>query len=473
MTAIWDDFPPKLKDILTSLKREGGQPFLVGGSVRDYIMGITPKDYDVEVFNMEPDRLEKVLQFHGDVNTVGRSFGVMLLSTDAFDVEVSIPRRENKEGQGHKGFIAEPDPTMTIEDAASRRDFTINAIMMNPFTGELLDPFEGTVDLMLGVLRPVSEKFKEDPLRVLRGMQFAGRLNMRPTDGTVLYSNQVLNEYSDLSKERIWGEWEKWALKSAKPSKGIEFLADTHWLAVHYPEIHALKHTLQDPSWHPEGNAFKHVMFCLDHVPYIVKREVLTEEERLVLMFAVLCHDLGKPSTTIVSERSGRIIAPKHDVVGADMAGDFLKGIGAPKWVIEQVVPLVREHMILRNPPNARVVRRLAQRIEPASIRMLAFVIESDESGRPPHPAGRSPQVAELLELAREYRVEMAKPDPLLMGRDLIDLGLKPGPEFGTILKAAYEAQLDGRIETLEEAIDWVIVYYPQIIADHERRQND
>lgn len=471
MTKMLTVIPRQLLNIMHALRDQGGKPYVVGGAVRDYLMGKEPKDFDVEVYGLSADGIIRTLEgFSGTVHAVGKSFGVILFKGDTYEVEFSLPRRENKEGQGHKGFMVEVDPTMTVEEAASRRDFTINSIMIDPFTGELIDTYQGLVDLIAGILRPVSEKFVEDPLRVLRAMQFAGRFNMHVSEELVAYSRSLVMEYEALSKERIWWEWKKWALKSTVPSAGLTALDRTTWLMYHYPELNLLKHTLQDPIWHPEGDAFAHTKHCLDYVAIIAERTDFSEEERLVLMFAVLLHDVGKPLTTQVSEATHRIIAPGHDKVGGPIAQEFLEGIGAPNWLIEQVVPLVQEHMIRRNDLTHRSVRRLSMRLDPASIRILALVIEADMCGRPPRDITDEDiaTLTDLLKIAQEVEVLDAQPKPILMGRHLIEhFNMKPGPVFGEWLDEAFEAQLEGDFEDIEGALTWFENYLSQKRAEH------
>jgi tRNA nucleotidyltransferase (CCA-adding enzyme) len=462
MADVMDTFPRKLISILETLRDRGATPYLVGGSVRDYFMGNDPKDFDFEVFGrITMMEIKEVLRQFGSVNDVGASFGVLLFHDDNFEAEFAVPRRENKVGKGHKDFDVQVDPTMTVEEAASRRDFTINSIMIEPFTGEVIDSFDGMNDLVLGVLNPVSDKFREDPLRVLRGMQFAGRFDLSVTDSFVFQANEVFPEYRTLPNERIWEEWKKWALRSIKPSRGIEVLENTNWLTA-YKDLYPLKYILQDPLWHPEGTVLEHTKHALDHAR-ILRDDLETEEDKLTLMFAVLLHDVGKISTTTFSSIeahdsliSFRIIAPRHAEVGSELAEEFLWEIGAPGWLVGRVGPLVREHMIRTHDITARSVRRLSRRIEPASIRMLAKVMECDSSGRPPLPAGPDDNVETLLRLAEEVRVEDSKPEPILMGRHLIEyFNMEPSPMFGDILDDAYEYQLDGEFETLEEALEW------------------
>ena len=244
----------ELREILEKIQLAGGQGLVVGGSVRDYLIdpNIEPKDLDVEVYRLSVDQLVELLQGYGKVDQVGKSFGVIKLTTKQTDYDFSLPRTENKEGKGHTGFMVEVDPNISPKQAARRRDFTINSIAYDPLTGEFIDHFGGEVDLRFGYLIATSKAFSEDPLRVLRGMQFAGRFNLIAVSSTLDLCKSLLSEYKDLSKDRVWGEWYKWATKSVKPSKGLNFLDQCGWLTL-YPELEALKGVEQDSEFHPEG----------------------------------------------------------------------------------------------------------------------------------------------------------------------------------------------------------------------------
>jgi tRNA nucleotidyltransferase (CCA-adding enzyme) len=309
-----------MKKILEAIAAAGGRPLQIGGSVRDQVLGHVAKDFDIEVYNLSADALIAVLQQFGKVDTVGKSFGVIKLRNNGNDYDFSLPRRENKSGVGHKGFIVNCDPSMTVAEACARRDFTINAICFDPLKGEYIDPLNGEADLGLRRLHPCSDHFKEDPLRVLRGMQFAGRFRLLPSPMCIVMCEEVKEEYKTLAAERIWGEWEKWAEKSIIPSYGLKFLYITGWID-HYPELVALLDCEQEEAWHPEGTVFQHSCHVVDEMANICEREKIVGEDRVVLMFAALCHDLGKPATTEVMD--GRIKSHGHCEVGVPVAEKF------------------------------------------------------------------------------------------------------------------------------------------------------
>ena len=443
----------RAKDVARRLRDAGAtQCLLVGGFVRDHLLGIESKDIDIEVYGLGYDRIIEILGAHFNVDVVGRSFGVLKVG---HDIDVSIPRRESKIGVGHKGFDIQPDANMTPEQAAARRDFTVNAIAMT-FDGEVVDPFDGRGDLERRILRATSSAFTEDPLRVLRGMQFAGRFGFEMDETTIRLCRGMIDEFPQLSTERIWEEWHKWATKSATPSAGLLLLEQTGWID-HFSILGRMRSTPQDPTWHPEGDVLIHTAHVCDAAALVAIRDQLPDRQRAVLMFAALCHDFGKPSTTSRND-DDRWTAPQHATVGVSLAEEFLTHIGAPGWLLAEVLPLVAEHMAhVGHPrdaaPSARVIRKLATRLAPATVRQWAAICEADASGRPPLPK-RNP-VTLWVNVAEELAVNDEQPQPILMGRHLMGLGMQPGPEMGSVLKQAFAAQLDGEFDSVDGAMDW------------------
>ena len=422
---------------------------IVGGFVRDSLLGIENKDVDIEVYGLSLDAISDALQAAGfRVDAVGKAFGVLKINNE---IDVSVPRKENKVGVGHRGFDVMSDPDMSVEEAASRRDFTINAMAMRA-DGTIIDPFNGSFDLETRMLAPTSDAFTEDPLRVLRGMQFAARFELRLSPRFIHMSRGMLDSFDELPKERLWEEWKKWALKGVNPARGLDVLVQTHWL-VHFPELDALRNVPQDPEWHPEGDVFVHTQHVVNAAAVVANREQLGEHDRLVLMFAALAHDFGKPEVT--AKQDGRWRSKGHCEAGVKHAERFLGRIGAPLAIIAEVLPLVSEHLVHAGiaDPSPKAVRRLANRIAPASIEALARVVEADHSGRPPLPKGNPLQV--WVDKAHALNVFSDKPKPVLMGRHLMDLGVKPGKPMGVLLNRAFEAQLDGVFDNLEDAQQW------------------
>ncbi|NOK61966.1 MAG: tRNA nucleotidyltransferase [Chloroflexi bacterium AL-W] len=444
----------RLQPILTAIEHAGGHALIVGGAVRDYLFGHDLQDVDIEVYGLSAEQITRVLSDFGRVYAVGRSFGVLKFRfADGEELDFAMPRRENKTGAGHRGFMVEPDPHMTPREAAMRRDFTWNAMALT-LSGELLDFFYGAEDLQAGVIRHVSDAFAEDPLRVLRAMQFAARFDMHLAPETAILCRSLRSEAATLSIERIWGEWHKWALKGQRPSAGLRVLYETGWIAV-FPELQALVGCLQNAKYHPEGDVWIHTQFVCDAAAQIAIRENLGEQERMVLLFSALCHDLGKPCTT-GPDAEGRMRSPGHAKAGVPLVQSFLQRIGAPKQIIAQVERLVHRHMAhLRLQITEAAVRRLAVQLKPATIRMWAHVLEADYSGRPPFPPGKPG--TPVVEMAEQLGVVDGPPKPLLLGRHLLEAGVATGPGIGALLDQAYEAQIDGNILTTDEALIWVL----------------
>jgi tRNA nucleotidyltransferase (CCA-adding enzyme) len=450
--------PPELENILLQTP-ELSRAYLVGGAVRDALMA-TPhgRDFDIEVFGVDYEQLAQALSRWGRTDFVGRSFGVVKLTTGSdCQYDFTIPRQDSKVAPGHKGFEVEFDPAITPKEAASRRDFTINAIMYDPRAREVLDFFGGTADLRNRVLRHTSAAFGEDPLRVLRGMQFAGRFNLTAAPETIEICRGMKSGYAELAVERVREEWFKWAQSSAMPSAGLRFLAESGWVD-HFPEIKSMIGVPQEPEWHPEGDVFIHTCHCCDALARLEQWQAEDPQSRIVHMLAMLAHDFGKPATTHRAEKDGRIriVSPGHEEAGADLAAVFLERMRAPQAVQARVLPLVRNHLFHFQSMTDRAVRRLARRLEPENIQGLCLIMTADSMGRPPRPAVEPEFVRQLLAKAHELQVRQKPPEPILMGRHLIEFGLQPGEMFGAILHKAYEAQLEGAFFDLPHALQWL-----------------
>ena len=451
------NLPRELASLLSEVPALS-RAYLVGGCVRDALLDIVHQDLDLEVYGVGYETLARGLRKHGRVDLVGKSFGVIKFSSrSGSQWDFSLPRRDSKKSTGHTGFQVEFDPDINPREAASRRDFTINALMFDPRTGEYLDFFGGREDLKKHMLRHTSPAFVEDPLRVLRGMQFAARFDLTPAPETLELCRSIAGTFSELAVERVGMEWFKWAATSRRPSAGLQFLKATGWLK-HFTEIAALDGTPQDPDWHPEGDVFTHTCHCCDALVGLPEWQTAEVGTRQVLMFAVLAHDFAKPQTTHQAERDGRmrIVSPGHEEQGGPLAESFLTRIGAPNEIKERVPPLVKHHLAHLQMASDRSVRRLANALKPATIEELCVVMIADQFGRPPKPRVEHAGVAGLRVRAEALRLRDAAPKPLLQGRHLIACGMKPGAEFGTLLSEAFEAQLEGTFTNLEGALKWL-----------------
>ncbi|HEY0947243.1 MAG TPA: HD domain-containing protein [Opitutaceae bacterium] len=454
--------PEELRAVLEALRRVG-RPRLVGGCVRDWLLGLESKDYDIEVAGVDFDTLHRALAPFGATDIVGRSFGVIKLRLNGTEYDFSLPRRESKTGAGHRGFAVAPDPALSDAEAAARRDFTINAIAWDPFADALIDPHGGERDLQARVLRHASDAFVEDPLRVLRAFQLAARFDLALAPETAALCRSIADSYQELPVERVWGEWDKWATKATKPSQGLNVLEQTGWL-VHFPEIAAMRGCPQEPEWHPEGDVFAHTQYCLDALTALDAWRNAPPAKRRLLSLAVLAHDFGKPPTTRTLERRGvlRVTSHGHEAAGAPLAESFLRRIGAPLELTPLVVPLVVNHLAHhhhgRNDQFTDTqVRRLARRLAPTTIDDLCTVMIADSRGRPPlHSPATLALIERLRNKAHSLALQHQPPEPILKGRHLIAFGMKPGPHFKPLLEAAFEAQLDGAFRDEASAQRWL-----------------
>ena len=453
--------PPFLDQIVRELHAAGYRPVVVGGAVRDALLGNHPKDFDIEVYGVAYDQLAGILARHGRVDLVGKSFGVVKLNGE-FDF--SVPRRDSKFGLHHRDFQTTFDNDISPREAASRRDFTINAMAYDPLGEELLDFFGGAADLKNRVLRATSRAFAEDPLRVLRGMQFACRFDLTLDPETAAMCQSIVGHFDTIARERVADEFMKWAVKSARPGGIAEYLKASGW-EVHFPEIARLAGVQQDPHWHPEGDVGTHTMLVVDAAARIAVREKLEGDDRAVLVFAALSHDFAKATTTMLRERDGKLrwTSWGHEADGGPMARAFLERSGIKSAITDRVVPMVENHLAsssIGREATPRAVRRLAMRLSPATITDLLRLIEADHSGRPPLPVGLPEGADRIRAMAEAEAVHHGPQPPLILGRHVLPyFEGRPGKHIGEVTATAYEAQADGAFSNEEEALQWLVVY--------------
>lgn len=431
--------------ICRAIQDAGGRALLVGGAVRDLLLSKEVKDFDIEVFGVEAEKLEDILRPFGKVMTVGKSFGVLKVSINrTIDIDVSLPRRDSKKGSRHADFSVATDPFMAISEAARRRDFTINAILADPLTGKIVDPFHGVDDLQSKTLRVVDEEtFVDDPLRVLRAMQFVGRFELVVDEHSRSLMTSMADSLKHLSKERVYEEWRKLLLKSEHPSLGLQAGMDLGVFEKLHPEFAPLITTTQDPEKHPEGNVWEHTKLAVDEMSYVARREKLVEQEMWPLMLAALCHDLGKAETT--TEKNGRTTAHGHEVFSTGLAKVFLDSISVDKNTEAKVLALVRQHMrplylhqekLQASEIKDSVFRRLAKDAAPSNIRELALLSEADQ--RASFEVNQD-QIRELsnwlVERAEQLGVDRQVAPELMTGKDFLDMGFTPGPEIGKLIQ--------------------------------------
>jgi tRNA nucleotidyltransferase (CCA-adding enzyme) len=442
------DSLPLARAIAEAVRAAGGRAVIVGGFVRDRLLGRAAKDLDIEVFGIPADRLPDMLASFGRVQAVGQSFPVFKVGT----IDVSLPRRESKTGRGHKGFTVHGDPMLSFEEAARRRDFTINAIGWDPLTDEYLDPFDGRGDLEVRRLRVVDPRtFGDDSLRVLRAVQLAARFSLSVDAETrALFRTIPLD---DLPAERIWGELEKLLLQARQPSLGFSLALDVGVVDALLPELRPLVGCQQEPEWHPEGDVWVHTLLVIDGARSGI--DSLSRADQVTIMLGAVCHDLGKPPTTAVID--GRIRSLGHEEAGVPIATSILDRLNLHAIdgvdVRRDILGIVAHHL----KPGAwykagdvgdGAFRRLAQKV---NLELLAHVARADCMGR-----GEGFDCSAMdwfRDRARRLGVEHQPPSPMLLGRHLMELGVKPGPEMGRLLKQVYERQLDGGVTSLEEGI--------------------
>lgn len=465
--------------VMNSIRTAGGVPYETGGSVRDKHvkwfmldseLGIPheflePSDYDIEVFDLDlPAIAQAVKPFAKGEPTIDEDYRTVKIQTKhGMKFDFNMPRTERKVGPGHRGFRTDQIETHDLKTASVRRDFTVNAIMMDPNTGDVFDFHGGRNDLKRRVLRHVSPAFVEDALRPIRALQFAGRYDMIMHPETVAMCRSMHSMFSELPVERIREEWLKWAHKSVRPSAGLWVLHQTGWLQ-HFPELFNLQGIEQNPKWHPEGDVWMHTLQVVDAAANIATREELSKDERIILVLAALVHDLGKMDTTTLDENRRNWVSPGHAEDPGGRIDSFFERINLPNKYRIPATALAKKHMAPTSYSEGiskRAVRRLSLHLSEndATLPMLALLVEADCSGRPPDPPCVPEQVVEMLELAREMQIDTKGPEPILLGRHLITRGLKPGIQFGAILDAAFQAQLDGAFEDLDGALKWLDDY--------------
>ena len=438
-------------DVARAARAEGGRALIVGGYVRDRLLGaesIDPDNLDLEVYGLAADRLRVLLDRFGRVDTVGASFTVYKLGR----LDVSLPRTESKTGKGHRGFTVTGDPSLPIEQAARRRDFTVNAIAWDPLDDEYIDLHRGRDDLERRCLRMVDpETFGEDSLRVLRAVQFAARLEFDVDPATKARCREI--PLDDLPAERIWGEMEKLLLLARRPSIGFRLAREIGVVERLFPEMHALVGCPQEREWHPEGDVWVHTLLVIDQAR--TRIDDLPRPQQLVIMLGAVCHDFGKPATTAFLD--GRIRSRDHEAEGVAPATAFLDRLNVHSFdgydVRHQVLGLVAHHLkpgmwrTAKDGVGDGAFRRLARKVD---LELLARLAKSDCLGR----TGEFDCSAMdwFLERARALGVQHGPPPPILQGRHLLELGVRPGPEMGRLLKQVYERQLEGEITTVDQA---------------------
>jgi len=424
VTLAGETFEPDLPGRLLSIAREirdaGGRAFLVGGWVRDALLGRNCRDYDVEVYDLVQDELIPILKKYGRTNLVGKAFGVIHLAMKGLSLDFSFPRTESKVGYGHRGFVVHTDEKLSFKEAALRRDFTINAMGMELPELTLCDPYGGIDDLKKGLLRHVGPAFVEDSLRILRGVQFASRFALTLAPETVELCKTL--SLADLSIERLFEEFKKWLLKPGKPSLGLRAFLDIR-LNEFFPEVSPLRE-----SWDDLGEMLDNMESLRRSL--IAEGDALSDAQAMEFAFAsFLC---GSPETSL----------------------QFLERITNESHLVKNVPLLLKSYSELdfAIADDAAQLRRLAVKL--GGLKLLCLLVKA--TPRKYYAAANAEEFPEKLwQAAAALDLLNAAPQPYLMGKMLMEMGMKPGKLMGELIKQSFELQLDGKIKNAEEAIAW------------------
>ena len=444
----YNDETELARAIAKVMDSHGGVCYYVGGFVRDSLMGSESKDIDMEVHGVSPDMLTDILSRFGEVISMGANFGIYNIK--GYSLDIAMPRKETARGTGHRDFDVFVDPFIGTEKAAERRDFTINALMQNVLTGEIIDHFAGKADLEKGIIRHVNDSsFAEDPLRVLRAAQFAARFDFVVVEETVAICSKM--DLTALSKERIETELEKALLKADKPSVFFEYLRKMNQLDYWFKELKDIIGVQQNPQFHAEGDVWTHTMMVLDEAAKYRDKA----ENPKGFMLAALCHDYGKAICTEVVD--GRIRSIGHETKGLPLVETFLNRITSETKLINYVLNLCALHM----KPNAlagmnagvkSTNKMFDQAQDPTA---LVYMAMADNYGRI-MANGIIPNEDLLFERLEIFNTIMAK--PYVQGRDLIEAGIESSEKFSEYLEYAHKLRLAGvgKDESLKQTLAYI-----------------
>ena len=421
----------------------GGRALLVGGCVRDGLLDIPCYDIDCEIHGIAPDMLRRMLGEFGEIDETGNAYGIYTIK--GMGLDIALPRREKRTGPGHKDFAVTVDPDLSPEEAAARRDFTVNAIMRDALTGEYVDPYGGMEDLKKGILRAVpGGQFEEDPLRVLRGAQFAARFHLTPDEETIEKMRRM--PVRNLSAARVWAETKKALEMADTPDVFFRILERTGALEPFFAELAALRKAPQNPVYHPEGDAFEHTMMVLNAAAQIRERM----QNPLAFMLAALCHDLGKAVSTRRNDK-GAWASVGHEHTGVPLCEKMFSRLGVSKSVIAYVQNMCALHMRVHTCyyGKARVSRTNVLFDESVNPGELSWLVVCDSRGTGKPRSDADIEEAFIFERLAAYQQVLAAGMP--SAHMLMDMGMKPGPDLKKALAYAREQRLCGK--TMEEAL--------------------
>src|SRR5215831_15106280 len=429
--------------VAARLREQGHIAYFAGGCVRDTVQGLAPKDYDIAT-NAPPETVQALFP---RTYAVGAHFGVMIVVEDGFQFEVATFRSDDAYVDGrHPTAVHFSSP----EEDAKRRDFTINGMFYDPFANEVIDFVGGQPDIAAKLVRAIGDpakRFAEDRLRMLRAVRFAAVLDYNADGATwdALVGNAP--SINQISAERIREELVRIFL-SPNRVRGWDLLDASGLMRAILPELEAMRGVLQPEQFHPEGDVFVHTRLMLSLLPETVS---------VPLVFAVLFHDVAKPVTATV-DKTGRIRFNEHDRIGAQMTETIMRRLRFSGAEIEAAVEMVKQHMVFKDTPKMRVAKLKRFMARPTfNDELELHRVDRESSHR------MMDNYEFLLRKREEFANEPIIPPPLVRGDDLIALGLKPGPRFREILEAVETRQLEGKLRTREEALDWVKHQYSSV----------
>lgn len=453
------DLPDPVKRVAHHIAQIGGKPYIVGGAPRDKLVGKPVKDYDFEVYGVHPDRLKQHLSALGDVKNVGKSFGVFKLNHGGEEFDVAVPRREHQTGPKHTDVEVEHDPHMPMSEAASRRDFTINSMMWDPFTGHVHDPHGGVPDLLHNkTLRHTDPKaFSQDALRVLRGAQFAARFGLKVDPETLKLMQDARHKLHALPPSRVGEEWNKLLIKGQKPSLGMDVMKASGALETLHPELHALEGIPQDPEYHPEGDVWTHTKNVVDRAAEITRDHA--PEDRKAIMYAALLHDIAKPHMTEKTPE-GRITSHGHEEKGREIVDEIFQEqfeTKGNKHLRPHVASLVGHHLrptLLHQSPKVsdKAIRKLAKSLHPASIENLVRLAHADHTGRGERGPQDFPAGEWLLQRAQGLKVHQKPLEKYHIGHFVQTQGIPQGKQVGYIQGEIDKLQEKGVVKSQADA---------------------
>lgn len=425
------------KQIISILQRAGHVAYLAGGCVRDSLTGIEPKDYDIATSAVPA----QVLELFPNGKSVGAHFGVILVKRGEFSFEIATFRTDGSYTDGRRPESVEYS---TPEEDAQRRDFTINGLFLDPLSGEIIDFVGGCADIEARQLRAIGnpeERLREDYLRLLRAIRFAARFEFEIEPATWKAITQHAADIRTISAERIRDELSRILVHPTRV-RGFDLLVESGLMAQLIPEILELRGCEQPPQFHPEGDVFVHTRLMLSLLP---------DYPSLPLVLAVLLHDIGKPATYSCDESEQRIRFNGHDKVGAEMTEGILRRLKFPNATIDATTEMVARHMAFMNVRQMRTSKlkrfmngeHFADELELHRVDCLGSW-------------GGLDNYEFLVAKAEEFASAPLVPPPLVTGRDLIDRGRRPGPEFRAILTEIQNLQLEGELVDRAQALAWL-----------------